>query len=858
MTGGIKLMPFLAKIGDIMVFEEEGEIGYWKKDGYAKWEINIENSGEYDIYMNASCDENQGGEGILKTADKDYEFTVYPTGSFSDFYYICLKKVYLKKGRQDITILPSKMRQLFFMNLKEVLILPHGAQFCGEIIKSEKKRKRPSISDKVLEVYQNMDRKSLYRYRLDRMLEEYDRAGGKKVTWPGGFWQGLVILWNQLGEEKYLERILKKARQWIEIYKRTGKLPQYNFPSKISITELLEAAINSGDFSEEEKDTALCMIKSLMFKSVYEGGGVMNRNIGYCLGIAAAKEYIKDEPGYELLEKMLENLDSELSKTMEPLENSTNYEDITLMFMINYIEKRGLEYLWDKEGMKNTFYNLISKLTPECGLACYGDYGGKIKFSALFAAIYEAAARIYCDRRFSYAATCQIQNIEAFRVDAKDEAELDGWMFIGLANALRWCDEKVLPQKPNQESRIIYKNDGQLDKAVFFGGGLYMMMDFVCGCEHGCNNTLGIMSVQKDGKTALFDMGHRDEGNHSKVFARFNDKNFPKVIEEEGEWEEGSLKLSNYWSWGVFNNNKKRFFSSLKNGFNDFLLAGCDIDYEPEKEFLLAVLSWNKFSGKKKSGGEFCIRNMRLESRGGKQIKLDIKSGWTGNTEYNDGVLKVSATDGVIAAKVFDFPLDIMAEDAEYLKFDIKANGLLTKDLMFTIGDNTYYPHNYPMFLNPMGSAKELYFNRTDKGTVAGFELDMKDYSQIREIAFVNGAGIRIKDTVTVKADMPLTVGSAWRFDGLSQIDDRTFYTGGECPMYVSFLENAQVTEDGIYGHESENVYNRYIISCKKRVSDKGVFDTLLYFDKDVIFDESQTVLGGKEVVYTDKGFVIK
>lgn len=843
MSEKIILAPLDAVIGDIMAYEEEGEIGYWKINGFASWEIEPAHGGTYDVYMLASCGENQGGTGRIQTPCGSYDFTVYETASFSNYHYICCKGVQFCEGKQEIKILPVKLKQLFFMALREAVILPAGTTFDKPVLSADIPRRRTVPAEDMHKIYQGKNGRELYKFRLDKMLAEYDLKGGKQVTFPGGFWHGLAILCRTTGEKSYFVRAAGKVRRWIKIYIKTGKLPQYNFPSKIGIIELIEQAQKSGILTEEECAAGEEMIKTLAFNSVYEGGGVMNRNIGYCLGIAAAKEHILSDSRYPLLKEMTDNLNEELEQTCEPLENSTNYEDITLMYMINYIEKAGLSRLYNTDKMRNTFYSLLNKLTQECGLSCYGDYGGKEKFSVMFAAVLEAAARIYNDGKFAYAAAQMCRRASCMRIDPADEPELNGWDFIGLAHAYEWCAD-ITPEPPQNCSCITRRNDGQPDKAVFKSGDLFMMMDLMNGCEHGCNNALAVMSVVKGGKNALFDMAHRDEANHCKIFARRSDENFPKVTKPDGEWEEGALRLSNYWSWGVFNNAQKRYHSSLKNGINDLLLDGCETDYDPEREFLFAVFSWHRFQlpyRDKPKKGRVYMKNLRLTGTDGNELLLD-----GGRTEVFDAD---SEKQSVFYVKVFNMPLDIRCGRYEYLKFDIKTEGLLAKDLMISLGDNTYYPHNYPMFLNPMNPVRVLYFRQNERASAAGFELENEDSVQKREVAF-SGRGIWIKDTITVKSGRIRTVGNGWRFDEIKKLSDTCYLTKSDCEMYAEFSEPPEVIEDGINVHESHIQHNKYVLCCKSRGTGGFTFDTWLYFDR----------IGGgfDRMEYSADGFIIE
>ena len=863
MNNALKLKLLDAKIGDIMIFEEEGEIGYWKVNGFASWELDISTEGLFDVYMLASVGENQGGDGVIETPLGSYAFKAYETESFSNYKYICVKNVGLTSGRQEIKIKPTVLKHLFFMNLKEVIILPAGASFDKEILTHDIKRKPVLPADKMLLCYKDKKRKELYKYRIDRMLEEYDSSGGKKVTWNGGYWHGLAIMWRATRDRKYLERIEKKARLWIAIYKKTGNLPQYNFASKIGIIELLEAAIESEAFAETEIETAKEMIIHLIFNSAYEGGGVMNRNIGYCLGIVAADKYIKNEPQYDIVKAMSENLDYELKKTQEPLENSSNYEDITLMYLINYIEKSGQCELFESDGIKNTLYSFLYKLTPYGGLPSYGDYGGKPQVRELMLSILEASARLYNDGSFAYVAELICEGLESLRVDAKDEYELDGWVFLGFAHAYEWCDESIKPDKNNEKSRLIYRNDKTLDKVVFSGGGLYMLMDFINGCEHGSNNSLAVMSVVKDNKVALFDMGHRDEGNHSRPIVRYKEENFPKVKEECDRWEEGSIRLPYCWSWGTFPDSKKRYHTALKNGANDFMLGDSGIDYNPKEQFLLAFLDWKRFQipyRKERKSGRLYIRNMRLVKANKEETVLDLKSGFLGG-EYKDGMLKIdfdSEKSWIFASKIFNIPLDIAGGEYEYLKFDIKTEHIPVKELLITIGDSSYYPHNYPMFHNPMNSPELIYFNEYEEGCTAGFILKEAAAETKREIAFINGVGIRLRDTISVIKNEEMTVGTAWRFERIEKISDKAYISHFDTDMKASFLQVPTVTEDPIRGHESEQEHNRFAVCLKETGNGVHIFDTLLHFTDFDMYNENETIIDGVRVIYSEKGFSIE
>ena len=153
MPDKIRLAPSDAVIGDTMAYEEEGEIGYWKINGFASWDIEAARSGGYDVYMLASCGENQGGTGCIETPCGSYEFTVYETASFSNYHYICCKGVRLREGKQKFKIQPVRLKQIFFMALREVIILPEGAAFDKPTLAVDIPRRRAALSKGMHKMY---------------------------------------------------------------------------------------------------------------------------------------------------------------------------------------------------------------------------------------------------------------------------------------------------------------------------------------------------------------------------------------------------------------------------------------------------------------------------------------------------------------------------------------------------------------------------------------------------------------------------------------------------------------------------------------------------------------------------------
>ena len=423
---------------------------------------------------------------------------------------------------------------------------------------------------------------------------------------------------------------------------------------------------------------------------------------------------------------------------------------------------------------------------PGGGLPWFGDYGGTQNADPLMIAAFERAAAVYHDGRFKWAAH-RIYQACPMRANENTPAQTyNGWHLFGFSCAYAWADDDIPETVPDYPSEVLRRNNGYLDKCILRSGwdrnDFYAMIDLIDGSEHGDNDSLGLMSVYKDGAYALSDKGGRDRANHSLVIVREKPEDFPFApLTEINRWQHAVIDLKFHWSWNAFPD-------GVDNGLQYSGIVGSDRHeriptaflYDPEKEF--AFLLRPAGTGR----ATLYLDDVKLVGKNGARLLDDFEEGhrpWIGNFErstdahagrYSGSFTMDFLTEAPWVGQKFPVPLDIVDGDDDRLDFWYKIVAEEPQRFgTLTIGDRTGYPHNYIDHLLPMFQPSLEEFRDMPASTHAAFRLDREDaagrpQTQEREVLFVKNKLLWVRDVLKSDPQAPYVAGPLWYSKGFS------------------------------------------------------------------------------------------
>ena len=133
-SGQIELPAANAAIfgGDI-IYETESpfrNIGYWHSaDDYVAWSFMIEDSGEYEVWLDYSCDDTTAGNLLrLEGGDPVTTIVIGGTGGWNKYRQVCLGSLHFAAGRnQLIARAADRLRGSALLDLRTIVLAPVGA-----------------------------------------------------------------------------------------------------------------------------------------------------------------------------------------------------------------------------------------------------------------------------------------------------------------------------------------------------------------------------------------------------------------------------------------------------------------------------------------------------------------------------------------------------------------------------------------------------------------------------------------------------------------------------------------------------------------------------------------------------------
>ena len=687
---------------------------------------------------------------------------------------------------------------------------------------------------------------------------------GKNSRGPGGD-RGLAIypeLYAITKDPKYLKNAVKIARRMIEDYKKLGgeepvvpggkSICDRGFIGRRPLLLLGELALTKGDLTPEEKEILRKILESLVRNGTYDAGNVVNRSMGYYLGIPPTLRLFPDISIHKELVEYRDKLVREFIQLKQPLENSAGYETIDYFYLPKIIEDFNLSYLYQDPGMQRVFMNFKTSIYPSGQRPFFGDYGGKFAAGPQYISALETIASVYKDGRAKTLAHRMAASSVLNRPQVKPWD--DGMSMDALCHAYQIADDSIPEAELEGGVFLIKRLTGHLDKVFFMSNGtrnsFNATFDLINGGEHSDNDALTLCNVAKGGRAHLYDVAGRDESNHSRPIIRDTMAEIPRPAANKQGWQFVCIDLQRHWTWDNIPAFKGGFTRFHGGGYNKVPILSEAYVYNPEKEFAFALTG----SGKLKQPARFFIAEITLtKGNGEKRVIEDFASptGWMGQnfkvvadseTGRKCGQFDVGPeVPAPYFGRVFEMPLDINNRDYDRLTFWFKAEGanddFVLNDLCFTIGEKQMYPRNYLMHHNPMYKVATDYVADGERAGFGSFTLDERDYrgdalTRQRQCLFVKNEMMWVRDVFDLKENPKRTAAVMWRFDKVQE-HGNWFLTSDEGDSVLYLVPRSQ-SEIAHKTDLTNNVAFKKTPEVNKEVvyqaSDKGgkYFDALL------------------------------
>ena len=563
--------------------------------------------------------------------------------------------------------------------------------------------------------------------------------------------------------------------------------PHQHFASRYGFALACSVAIESGKLTEAEQKNLRALISDFLAHERVEAGGVINRSVGYALAYPLLLKLVPDYPLHKEVSSYIDRFKQDLMAYPEGLENSTNYMPITLMYMVRWIDDYNPE-LWQDPRVKATFENLLQLITPSGDMPMYGDYGGRQRHGFMLVSVFERLAAVYKDGRFKWAA----QTMASRCLAEFDVEKVNGWDSQALACVVAATDDSVVPVRPKNESALLKRLDGHLDKLVLRGGwepdAHYALIDLLNGCEHGDNGALSVVSISHGARQSLLDKAGRDIGFHSLALVRDRAEDIPYRDRpfDFGVWHYACFDLPLHWAFGNFSGGIGSPMMPQYAYSTD--LIPYDFTYNPEREFAFAM----NVNG---SGhATVTLDDVKLVKRGptpdhpAAELVLEDFEGapkqWVGeggrveggHSGKYAGRFNVNFDNGGWIGRKFPVKLDINARQWDQIEFWFKLESDNERMVPGTlsIGDCIPYPHNYLWHHSPSFPVTLTSMKDTPLATFASLRLDEKDEHgnrQIkdRQIVFLKKSGAMwVRDTVNRQGTGAWAAAQVWQLGQLS------------------------------------------------------------------------------------------
>ncbi len=517
--------------------------------------------------------------------------------------------------------------------------------------------------------------------------------------------------------------------------------------------------------------------------------GPMNRAIGLLAALGPGLALAGEHPRAAELAEVARRVEADLAAhAFEPLEDSTNYQLISLYFTLCWARDADRAAVLADPRFRAVFARLLAQLGPDGTIPAYGD--DHASHPGVLVGLFAAAARHFNEPR--YAAAAALVHSRHFTGPALPPG-LVGEDALGLGLALAAAPDLSLPPHaadPAPLAAILRRADGSPDKAVLSAGtgpaALHLVLDLANGREHGHHDALALVGLVSGATPLLTDAGRYSRvawtHNRPQVAAAPEDFPRPRAIGEQsrrmlddglapGVWHRLSFAPRDHWIWGNYAG--ALGLPALERGqYHPDI--GPEFAYDPARQsaLLLALAGTGP---------------VRVETRAARF------TGPAGELPAPplSAELELGA-DVAYRGAVLPAPLDLKRPDHDRLDLELRLTPLAPHARValnsLVIGDADGYPKRLLTADSPAERVTVLFAENSAALAAAGFAAETRapDGQPLRlerVVTVLPGRGVWVRDRFVhlgnTPDSAPLTVGPAWQFSAARLAPDGWLHAPG-------------------------------------------------------------------------------
>lgn len=556
------------------------------------------------------------------------------------------------------------------------------------------------------------------QHYLDMIEKLYHEKGTDDSRLPGWTSAAEILLYRQTGEKAYLDSIYGLLKIVLEDYQKIGvvqpKLRLTGFKIPYRIVLMARVCLAQGLLSDDEVVVLKQFFTDLMLEAEYERGS-MNRAFGFLAAIHPVLEWVPNHPRKKELLEVEQIVLGDLKKHYEADEDSYGYGALTLVNLITWLEESELEDLYRHPKMRQCFENILDLWSGIGRASIYGDWRPTEPAWGWYICALEKAAAVYQDGRFKWAARVVFENYQ--KTLQEDPAWFHPHDLYGLTLAYQCADDSVVEVMPNSSSKLIYRNNGHVERAMlregWQSGDLLVMVSLASGNEHGHSDPLAINGLIGEG-VILEDNGRKgvEPAFHNVLHVTDEAEDFPlpPTLVPADQWQTLRASFDSQRNYGRFRPEASFPFDYTHQVGNDIPRA---FAFDPEREWVFII--GLKVYGE---GYTFDLGSVTLVGDHSRRVITDFQNQtWVGLTSVESGVDGKSmgrfqvcktvsdnpakegsdwATTVYVGVK-FSEPFDIEDDGFHSFEMDYKFSGATPEDgiHLLCMGEKGGYPRKW-------------------------------------------------------------------------------------------------------------------------------------------------------------------
>jgi hypothetical protein len=513
--------------------------------------------------------------------------------------------------------------------------------------------------------------------------------------------------------------------------------------------------------------------RQALVRADYERGS-MNRAIGLLAAIGPGLALAGEHPRAAEIAEVARRVEDDLAAhAYEPLEDSTNYQLISLYFTFCWARDAGRANVLADPRFRAVFARLLAQLGPDGAIPAYGD--DHASHPGVLIGIFAAAARHFDEPR--YAAAAALVHARHFTGPALPTG-LVGEDALGLGLAIASVSDISLQLNAAgaaPRADILRRADGSPDKAVLSAGAgpdaLHLVLDLANGREHGHHDALALVGLVAGATPLLADAGRYSRAawahNRPQLAAAHEDFPRPRAIGEQsrrmlddglapGVWHRLTFAPREHWIWGNFAG--ALGLPALERGqYHPDI--GPEFAYDPAcRSALLFALAGTG--------------PVRIETRAARF------TGPAGELPAPPLSAEVElGADVAFRGTILPAPLDLKRPDHDRLEFELRLTPLAPHARValnsVVIGDTDGYPKRLLTADSPAERVAVLFAEQSAALVAAGFAAETRapDGQPVRLeriVTLLPGRGVWVRDRFVHLGNTPdatpLVVGPVWHF----------------------------------------------------------------------------------------------